>query len=463
MTIHVNRILNLKKIKAIGFDMDYTLVRYNAEAFEKDTHKEVLSKLVAVKGYPSEIKNLDFDYNSVIQGLVMDRKRGNLLKLSRFGKVKSATHGTLPMPFKILQSIYSNCVIDLNDPNIQSLDTAFSISHGVLFGQLVDMKDQGLALPSYTEMSEDIKGMIDYAHSDGSLKGLVRKNLKKYIVIDPEVALLLERYKRYGKKLWVITNSDYNYTNLLLSYTIDPYLKEHKNWRELFDLTVTLSSKPGFFTTKNAFLKIDPETELMSNHFGPVTEGIYQGGSAEKLQKDIGFEGDEILYLGDHIYGDVVTIKKTFNWRTGLVLEPLAEEVSALSQSEEIQKSIDALMIQKEELETKINEIDLRKHEEGEEVSKKELNHLFAQMDKLNHNIATKLEDYQKFFNPHWGAMMRAGQEESRFADQVEKYACIYMPKVSDLNDYSPRTYFRPLKRVLPHESFEKLLTQPHA
>lgn len=463
MTIHVNRILNLKKIKAIGFDMDYTLVRYNAEQFEKDTHKVVLEKLINILGYPEEVKNLDFDYNSVIQGLVMDRKRGNLLKVSRFGKVKAATHGTTPMPFKIQQNIYSNKVVDLNDPNFQSLDTAFSISHGVLFGQLVHMKDQGLNLPSYTVISEDVKSMIDYAHSDGTLKGMVRKDLKKYIVQDPEVAKLLERYKRYGKKLIVITNSDYNYTQSLLSYTIDPYLEEHETWRDLFDLTVTLSAKPRFFTGSNAFLKIDPETELMSNHFGPVTEGIYQGGCAGKLQKDLDLEGDEILYLGDHIYGDVVTIKKTFNWRTALVLEPLIEEIDALEKSQDIQKSIDNLMIEKEQLETEINALDLSKHEEGKKIPKEELSALFAKMDKLNQQISTKLEDYQEFFNPHWGAMMRAGQEESRFADQVEKYACIYMTKVSDLIDYSPRTYFRPMKRVLPHESFEERVTQPHA
>ena len=204
MTIHVNRILNLKKIKAIGFDMDYTLVRYNAEAFEKETHKAVLDKLVRVLGYPKEIKNLEFDYNSVIQGLVLDRKRGNLLKVSRFGKVKSATHGTLPLPFKVQQNIYSNCVIDLNDPNIQSLDTAFSISHGILFGQLVDLKDQGINLPSYTIMSEDIKAMIDYAHSDGSLKGMVRSNLKKYIVSDPERSEIVVFQPEYDNAPYLI-------------------------------------------------------------------------------------------------------------------------------------------------------------------------------------------------------------------------------------------------------------------
>jgi hypothetical protein len=37
-------------------------------------------------------------------------------------------------------------------------------------------------------------------------------------------------------------------------------------------------------------------------------------------------------------------------------------------------------------------------------------------------------------------------------ADQVEKYACLYVAKISDLMDYSPRTYFRPNRRVLPHE-----------
>ena len=34
MSIYVNRSLNLKQMALIGFDMDYTLVRYNTQAFE---------------------------------------------------------------------------------------------------------------------------------------------------------------------------------------------------------------------------------------------------------------------------------------------------------------------------------------------------------------------------------------------------------------------------------------------
>ena len=33
--VYVNRTLNLKRIRYIGFDMDHTLVRYNSENFER--------------------------------------------------------------------------------------------------------------------------------------------------------------------------------------------------------------------------------------------------------------------------------------------------------------------------------------------------------------------------------------------------------------------------------------------
>lgn len=453
MGIFINRTLNLKKIKAIGFDMDYTIVRYNSEAFEEYTHQEALKKLVHDKNYPEQIKKLKFEFQRVIQGLVIDRSRGNLLKVSRFGKVKSSYHGLTPLDFKEQQRLYGTGVIDLGDSHIQSLDTNFAVSNGVLYSQLVDLKENGMLLPDFATLAAEIKEIIDVCHSDGTLKNHVRKNISKYIIQAPEIVELLERYKRYGKKLLLITNSDYAYTRLLLDYTINPFLKEHKTWDELFQITVTQASKPKFFSTESPFLSIAPQTGFMTNCESKIEKGIYQGGYAGRLQKDLGLQGDEILYLGDHIYGDVVSIKKTFNWRTALVLDPLAEEIKAVKKSSVIQKEIDKQMALKENLELKINQLDLRKNEFHEDVSKNEINLLFTEVDKINTTISDLLEEHRKFFNPYWGEMMRAGLEESRFADQVEKYACIYMTKVSDLIEYSPRTYFRPQRRILPHEA----------
>ena len=47
---------------------------------------------------------------------------------------------------------------------------------------------------------------------------------------------------------------------------------------------------------------------------------------------------------------------------------------------------------------------------------------------------------------------MRAGVEPSIYASQIERYACIYMAKISDFAADNPRTYYRPKKRRIAHE-----------
>jgi len=452
MSVYVNRTINMKKIKAVGFDMDYTIVGYNTYEFEKVTHHEVLKKLVSLKGYPQKITELEFDDERSIQGLVIDKKRGNLLKVSRFSKVKDAYYGLERLGFREQQNIYRNRRIDLKHDNFQSLDTSFAISNGVLFGQLVELKKNGLNLPDYTVLADEIKEVLDICHADGTIKDQVRDDLPRFIKKDPEVAKLLELYKEHGKKLMIVTNSDFNYSQLLMDYAVDPYLKNHKSWKELFDITITLANKPNFFTMKNNFLAIDPETSLMTNHFGKIETGIFQGGWAGKLQDDLGLEGDEILYLGDHIYGDVVSIKKTFNWRTAMVLDPLKEEIDSIKKSDPIQEKINLLMDEKQGLERKLSKQEEKKYQDPKSINRDDLSKLYSQIDKLNHEISENIARYNEHYNPYWGELMRAGQEESRMADQVEKYACLYMTKVSDLLEYGPRTYFRPEKRMLPHE-----------
>lgn len=456
MTVFVNRILNLKKIKAIGFDMDYTIVRYQTENFERYAYESTLKLLHTNCHYPKEILDLKFQYDLVIQGLVIDRSRGNLLKLSRFGKVKSSKHGTKTIDYREQRKIYGNLNIDLAEPNFQSLDTHFSISNGVLYSQLVELKSQGLDLPEFGQIAIDIKAMLDLIHSDGSLKLEIRRNPEKYVIKDPDVVKLLENIKDSGKKLMVITNSEFPYSKFLMNYAINPFLKNHEDWTKLFDIVITLSRKPSFFEKKTNFLAIDPGTGLMTNWFEPVTSGIYQGGFATTLQNDLGLDGEEILYFGDHIYGDVVSLKKTCNWRTALVFEPLSEEIAGLKRGQVEQKQIDKLMNQKEELERQVNSLKKAKEKKPDESSKNklqsELDSIYSNIDDINNQISDLINKYNSHFNPNWGQMMRAGAEESNFADQIEKYACIYMTKITDLLDHSTKSYFRPHRRTLPHE-----------
>lgn len=452
MTIYVNRILNMKKIKAIGMDMDYTLIRYKTKAFESLAHKEALKKLVEIKKYPDQINDLVFDYDMIIQGLVIDRPRGNIIQVNRYGKVKIAYHGTKPMNYKTQKEIYGNFYIDLGLDQFESLDTHFAKSYGTIYAQLVELKSQGVELPDYETLSYDIKEMIDIIHADGTLKDQVQKDIEKYIIIDKEIVTLLERFKLYNKKVILITNSDYLYTNALLKACINPFLTQYKNWQDIFDFTITLANKPNFFQEKIPFLKIESESGLMSNTNGVFGPGVYQGGCGKILQDHLQLDSNEILYLGDHIYGDVVKTKKAANWRTALVLDSLNEEIVSIKKSHITQKQINDLMEQKEVLEYELNQAELDRHLTGKVKDKEKISSFYHEIETINSEISTLLSKYRNYFNPNWGEIMRAGQEESWFAQQVERYACIYMSNLVDLINFSPKTYFRPMKRTLPHE-----------
>lgn len=456
MGIYVNRTLNMKQIAAIGFDMDYTLVRYDSEAFEEMTYNEIKKKLIENKNYPAAIQNLKFKFNLAIRGLVVDKPHGNVLKLSTYSKVKHAYHGLTEMDFKSQQKTYQGLVIDLNDSDRYAIvDTTFSIAYCVLYMQVIDLKDKNpeLNLPDYRTIEQDILEGLDTSHRDGSLKGQVKKNVKKYIVQDAKIVHALEKFKTHGKKLWVITNSDYEYSKLLLDYSINPFLKNHKHWSELFNIVITLASKPRFFTDKMPLLQIDPDTGLMKNHHGKIEDGIYQGGNAQVIQKNAGLSGEQILYLGDHIYGDVLQIKKTCNWRTALVIDELLTEVDAINKSAPLNDQINVLMSEKVELEQKLDDIFDKEIERGKRPDKEKIQAQFQKIEKVDKKIGKLIRSHSQYFNPHWGETMRAGVEPSRLAGQIEKYACIYMAKISDFSDYSPRTYYRPKRKVLPHEN----------
>lgn len=452
--VFVNRTLNLKKIKYIGLDMDHTLVRYHSQAFENLSYTTIISKLISKKAYPETLKTLQFDYNFAIRGLVIDRKKGNLLKLNRYAAIRASYHGLKPLDFKTHQKLYRSTYIDLGDSDYMAIDTFFSISLAVLYAQIVELKDTDTAhsYPEYDQIADDILYSLDEAHRDGSLKEEVKKNLEKYIIKDPTVVEGLEKFKNHGKKIFVLTNSDFHYTKLLMDYAINPFLKDHKTWMDLFELVVTFAHKPKFFYEKHSFLKVNPADGSMNNLNHPLAHGVYQGGNAFQFTDDLHLEGDEILYIGDHIYGDILRLKKDCNWRTAMVLEELQHEVENNEKADPLVTEIEKLMKFKEPLEDKLTDLMTLKIE-SKTVSETEISSLQEQISGVDAQISQLIKKQQSLYNPQWGQLMRAGNEESYLAYQVERYACVYMSQLSDLLGLSPRTYFRAPRRPLSHEN----------
>ncbi|MEQ1877837.1 MAG: HAD-IG family 5'-nucleotidase [Bdellovibrionia bacterium] len=452
--VFINRTLNLKKIKYIGFDMDHTLVRYNSEAFEALAYQVMIEKLIKLRDYPADIRSLKFDFTRSIRGLVIDKKRGNVLKLNRFGAIRMSYHGLNKIHFDEQKQFYRSTYIDLGDSNNYSaIDTSFSTAYAVLYAQLVDFKDRTNTekIASYDAISADLDYCLDGAHRDGSLKDTVRNNLDKFIVKDPEAVRNLERFRKHDKKLFVLTNSDFHYTKLLLDYAVKPFLKEHKDWTELFELVITRAKKPRFFFDSLDFFKVDPKTGLMENHEGPLVPGVYQGGCATSMTTSLGLAGDDILYIGDHIYHDVLRIKKDCNWRTALVVEELGDEIQMIRSAAPMDKQIGEMMNEKQPFEDEY--LDLSTFQkEGKSVNDKRVHELQETVNKIDAKISPLILKRETIFNSYWGEIMRVGNEESYFARQIENFACIYMSKLGDFLECSPRTYFRAHRVQLPHE-----------
>lgn len=451
--VYVNRTLNLKRINYIGLDMDHTLIRYKAENFERLAHKVMLGKLVQEKGYPAAILKLEFAFDHAIRGLVIDKHRGNALKLSRYAAIRVSYHGLGPLDYRVQRKLYKSKYIDLSDPDYDKIDTSFSIAYAGLFMQLVELKKSSEAsLPEFPILASDLNEVLDRAHRDGSLKNEVRANLDDFLIKEPEIARGLERFVKHGKKVFVLTNSDFDYSRLLLDYAITPFLKEHDSWMDLFEFVITSAQKPRFFFDKLRFLKIDLEDGSMTNHEGPLVKGVYQGGCASAFTNELKLNGDDILYIGDHIYGDIVRLKKDCAWRTALVVEELGEEIEKNAQAANLVDQINTEMDRKLPLERRIDELISRKIENGEANLSTEIERLLAEITEIDRRISPLIQSQQKMFNPYWGEVMRVGIEESYFAYQVERFACVYMSKLADLLALSPRTYFRAPKRPMPHE-----------
>jgi 5'-nucleotidase len=458
-----NRTLNLRSIRAVGYDMDYTLVHYRTKEWERAAFERALGPL-ARRGWP--VKDLAFDPASVIQGLAFDLEMGNLVKATRFGYVIKAHHGTRPLSFEEQRAAYASTFVDLSDPRWQFMNTLFSLSEANLFAQLVDLLDEG-KLPEtlgYRDLHRILLTALDEAHNLSELKTQIMADPDRFVELDPDLPLTLLDQKMAGKRILLITNSDWTYTRAMMSYAFDRRLPGSMKWRELFDLIIVEARKPAFFSSRQALYRVtDEEQGLLRSHRGPLEPGsVYAGGDAQLVESSLGLSGAEILYLGDHLFGDVHVSKEMLRWRTGLILREMESEIQAMEKSREVEAQLRDLMVRKEELDGRFAQLRLTRQRlqghygprPGVNVAELEstIHSLTEESQQLDARISPLARSTGEMGNPTWGPLMRAGNDKSLFARQVERYADVYTSRVSNFLAQTPFAYLRAARGSLPHD-----------
>jgi HAD superfamily 5'-nucleotidase-like hydrolase len=461
--IFCNRTLNLGSVRAIGYDLDYTLVHYNVRAWEGRAYEHIQRRL-SEQGWP--VDDLAFDPSLVMRGLVVDTERGNLLKVDRFGFVKAALHGPALLPWTTTRELYARTLVDLADPRYDFTNTLFSLSEACMYAQLVPRLEAG-QLPArlgYPELYVQVRAALNWTHVEGELKGEILADPDAFVELDPEVPAALLDQKKAGKKLLLITNSDWHYARAMLDHTFDRFLPSGWTWRDLFDFTVVGARKPFFFSERAPMLRLASDEGLFEPLIGPppAAGGIFFGGHASLLERALGVSGSEILYVGDHVYTDVNVSKKLSRWRTALVLRELERELRAIEAEAADHAVVAELMTEKTRLEHQAHAVrlELLRVREGygppptapaDELSAR-LDALVREIRALDARLAPILADDGKGFSKVWGLLLRAGNDKSHLLRQIERHADIYTSRVSNFLGYTPYAYFRAPRGDTPHD-----------
>jgi HAD superfamily 5'-nucleotidase-like hydrolase len=465
--IFVNRNLKMDDIELIGFDMDYTLALYNQRNLEELSIRCTLKKMVDKRGYPAEILDLEYDRTFALRGIVIDRKHGNIFKMDRYGHVGRVYHGKKLLDKEQRYQLYRTERIRLSQPRWAWIDTLFALPEAVMYATIIDFLEARGDKPQFSQLWGDIRECIDEAHRDETMKSIIKANLDQYIARDPDLAPTLHKFRSSGKRLFLLTNSAWDYTDAVMKHLFDGALPAYPGWRHYFDIIVVSGAKPSFFTEKKPFFELDalgqPKGELVDG--APFQRGrIYQGGNVHDFEAHAGTGGDRVLYIGDHIYGDMLRAKKVSVWRTAMILQELEDELTRIEARKEDLARLDHLERHCARLDSEINyqqlmlksiqrlAEDTPTNEQARQGAKHRLDELRGAMKQHSDELSALEKTLDKQFNPYWGAIFREGTENSRFGEQVEDYACLYTSRVSNFLAYSPLRYFRSPRDHMPHE-----------
>jgi 5'-nucleotidase len=464
--IFVNRALRMDSIRFVGFDLDWTLADYRRLPLEKLTFELALNRLIQENGYPETIRSCQFRPDFPRRGLLIDKESGTVLRMSRHRFVNLAYRGRERLDRHQLKRLYRYEPIQPASDRFYHVDSLFELPEANLYAELIELtkNSRDSRLPAPRRLFDDLRAAIDWVHAHGALKQRVVDDLPRYLNRDPELGLALARLALGGRKLFLLTNSDWDYAAAISSYLLDDLIPGLQSWEEFFDLIVVGAGKPEFFSRNRPFQQLTGSGQMAAEIHVPKWLGTYQGGGLEGLMQLIDGPGESVLYVGDHIYGDIVTSKLESTWRTALIVRELEEEIRQRAElaahleegitlrhrlaelGRQMDHQRDLLLVTQSSSEAD------RESTEQLDAIRDRLETVTAELKQLLDRDARWSEKLDASFNPYWGQFFKQGTSKTRFASQLEAYACLYTSRASNFAFYGSNRYFRVPWDPMMHE-----------
>ncbi|XP_035230501.1 5'-nucleotidase domain-containing protein 1-like [Stegodyphus dumicola] len=338
----------LESYDCIGFDLDHTICQYKLKPLISLIYKTLASFLIDKYDYPRCLASAtEAEMAFAQKGIVLDKRKGNFLKLDNQYKIVKASHGTRLLSDEDICKIYGLNRIWEESKGIPhklvsntALDESFYVfkdyfvtAGAVICAKIVDILDEKHGEPAeeYHFWEHFLDGLF-YMYERNNFKnnsGEFFPDLKKYpdLYVEP----CSENVKR-----WLREIAKHKITFLLTSSNYDSaaFLAEHslgKDWKQYFDIIITFARKPGFFWKDKPFCIINENTEVsgvkpedMKRHL------IYSQGNWKHLQEVCSIlsktKDPKMLYFGDSLIEDVYAASEIARWDIVAIVEEMLAE-----------------------------------------------------------------------------------------------------------------------------------------
>jgi 5'-nucleotidase len=460
--VFVNRDLRLAGIDWFGFDMDYTLAIYRQDEMDRLSVELTVERLIR-RGYPAYLAQLEYDTRFPIRGLLVDKRYGHVLKMDRYKVVHSGYHGMQKLPREQLLELYHHKRIRPHTPRYHWIDTLFAMCEVTSYAAIVDAMEKRGEQLDHDKLFSDVRSAIDEAHADGTVYSVITADFPRYVERDPELARTLHKLRSAGKRLFLLTNSPFHFTDQMMTYLLGDAMPEYPTWRHYFDIVNCAAGKPRWFQEGRPLLERDGDNSRPVK--SQLERGrIYEGGNLADFERLAGVQGSSVLYVGDHIYGDILRSKKESSWHTAMIIPELDAEIEAhevcaedLARQRALEEARDRLEDELRYYQNRFKE--LSKAAAPDAFVEGERSRIKRALDRIRADLRANVGEHDKLaervsrrFHPYFGSLLKEQNEMSSFGLQVDLYADIYMRRVSCLRAYSPQQFFRSPYDLMPHE-----------
>ena len=130
--------------------------------------------------------------------------------------------------------LYPNKFLQLDESRVYVLNTLFNLPETYLLACLIDFftnspqysrektgVKEGELTMSFKSIFQDVRNAVDWIHIQGDLKIKTVEKIDEYVKKDDKLPMFLTRIRESGAKVFLLTNSDYVFTDKIMTYLFD--------------------------------------------------------------------------------------------------------------------------------------------------------------------------------------------------------------------------------------------------